>query len=129
MVICVVTCRCLGGLIESSSWKIDNYILSRRSLLSLQLRAILTHPSLNNNTHPQDHLFFFYLEEVKAKFMENPDKYIMDGSLRWKTWFPGSFFIRLTKKLRKMPLFIIIIHDHLSNFFIHVIHAHALCNL
>ena len=41
-------------------------------------------------TIQQDHLFFFYLDEVKQKFLENPEKYIMDGSNRWKGWFPTT---------------------------------------
>ena len=41
-------------------------------------------------TIQQDHLFFFYLEEAKQKFMADPDKYLMDGSNRWKGWFSSS---------------------------------------
>jgi YHS domain-containing protein len=41
-------------------------------------------------TIQQDHLFFFYLEEAKQKFLADPDKYLMDGSNRWKGWFGSS---------------------------------------
>jgi YHS domain-containing protein len=54
-------------------------------------------------TIQKDRLYFFYLPDVKEKFLESPNKYIDDGNNRWSNWFKQQPVVYNTQCYFKDP--------------------------